>query len=149
MLLKFKAIYAKQIETFKRNLTEEQVLAIKNERKRLEYELTEKKVRNERKNVMTSLGKPKKPMTSYFLFRKEFIGIQGETTATVAAKWAKLSENEKSVYIKKGDELRAKYKLVFFLSVFTFDEMIMTIMNISNFQQRYRSMGKTNDFTGK
>lgn len=113
MLLKFKVIYAKQLEIFRRNLTEDQVLAIKNERKRLEYEEIAKKERIERKNVMTSFGKPKKPLTPYLLFRKELVGVAGESAASIAAKWANMPENKKSVYIKKGDELRAKFMLVF------------------------------------
>lgn len=109
--LKFKAIYAKQIETFRRNLTEDQVLAIKNERKRLEYAQIAKKERVERRNTMAKLGKPKKPLTPYLLFRTELAST--ETSAKIAEKWAKLNENEKSVYVKKGAELRAKYELVF------------------------------------
>lgn len=112
LLLKFKAIYVKQFEIFKRNLTEDQVLAIKNERKRLQYAEIAKKKQIERRNTMASLGKPKKPMTAYLLFRNELNGA-GQTTAAIAEKWAKLSENEKNVYIKKVAELRAKYELVF------------------------------------
>lgn len=112
LLLKFKVIYDKQIEKFKLNLTEDQVLAIKNERKRLEYAEIAKKTRIERKNTMANLGKPKKPWTPYLLFRTELIN-KGKKTTEIAENWGKLPENEKSVYTKKAAELRAKYELVF------------------------------------
>lgn len=108
-LLKFKVIYDKQIEKFKLNLTEDQVLAIKNERKRLKYAEIAKKTQIERRNTMANLGKPKKPWTPYLLFRTELVN-KGKMTAEVAENWRKLPENEKIVYTKKAAELRAKYE---------------------------------------
>lgn len=107
----FKAIYAKQIEAFRRKLTENDVIAIKNERKRLVHEQTVKIKKAQRRNAMASLGKPKKPPSSYILFISE-LGGTGKSTVEIAEKWAKLPENEKSVYIKKSAELRAKFQLV-------------------------------------
>lgn len=101
----------KQVETFRRNLTEDQVLAVKNERKRSIYNDIAKKERIERRNTMASLGRPKKPCTAYLLFRLKLVAT--ESTAEIAAKWAKLPESEKSVYLKKAVELREKYQLVF------------------------------------
>lgn len=62
------------------------------------------------------LGRPKKPMSSYFLYaqsRKDtFDGKQNmmEYQKKVKTEWLKLPENEKAKFEKQAQELMNKYK---------------------------------------
>lgn len=99
----------KQAEVYKNSLSEAQLLAIKNERKRLKYQQISNVEKQQRKEQLAGLGKPKKPSTAYLLFRCEH-NAAGATVANIATKWAKLTDGDKQKYIQKANELREKYK---------------------------------------
>ncbi|KAJ8714946.1 hypothetical protein PYW08_004927 [Mythimna loreyi] len=110
--------YEKDLEDYKKikamyesSLTDKQ----KEDIKRIKLELAEAKEKRKLKAEYKELGRPKKPMSSYFLFiqsRKE--GFKGKDLKQyqeqVKKEWVKLTETEKAKFDKQAAELMAKYR---------------------------------------
>ncbi|KAJ2945518.1 hypothetical protein O0L34_g334 [Tuta absoluta] len=110
--------YEKDLEDYKKikamyesSLTEKQ----KEDIKRLKEEMAAAKEKRKLKAEYKELGKPKKPMSSYFLYiqsRKDI--FQGKSLKEYQEKikqdWLKLSEAEKLKFEKQAQELMKKYK---------------------------------------
>ncbi|KAM3965791.1 mitochondrial transcription factor A [Aphomia sociella] len=103
--------YKKIKQIYESSLTEQQ----KTDIKQLKEEMTAAKEKRKLKAEYKELGRPKKPMSSYFLFvqtRKE--AFQGknmkEYQEKMKAEWLKLTESERFKYEKQAQELMNKYK---------------------------------------
>ncbi|KAI5637544.1 HMG (high mobility group) box domain-containing protein [Phthorimaea operculella] len=110
--------YEKDLEDYKKikamyesSLTEKQ----KEDIKRVKEEMAAAKEKRKLKAEYKELGKPKKPMSSYFLYiqsRKDI--FQGKSLKEYQEKikqdWLKLSESEKAKFEKQAQELMKKYK---------------------------------------
>ncbi|XP_075980250.1 mitochondrial transcription factor A [Anticarsia gemmatalis] len=110
--------YEKDIEDYKKikamyesSLTDQQ----KEDIKRLKEEMAAAREKRKLKAEFKELGRPKKPMSSYFLYiqsRKDSIkGVDlKEYQMQAKADWVKLSGNEKAKFEKQAQDLMSKYK---------------------------------------
>ncbi|KPJ15619.1 Transcription factor A, mitochondrial [Papilio machaon] len=103
--------YKKIKELYEASLTEQQ----KEDIKRLKAEMTVAKEKRKLKAELKEMGKPKKPMSSYFLFtqtKKDL--LQGnnmkEYQEQMKKDWLKLPESERVKYEKQAQLLMDKYK---------------------------------------
>ncbi|XP_059057890.1 transcription factor A, mitochondrial [Achroia grisella] len=103
--------YKKIKDIYESSLTEEQKADIK----KLREEMAVAREKRKLKADFKELGRPKKPMSSYFLYvqsRKET--FQGKNIKEYQLKmkeeWLKLAESEKAKYEKQALELMNKYK---------------------------------------
>ncbi|KAL4710916.1 hypothetical protein ACJJTC_002546 [Scirpophaga incertulas] len=103
--------YKKIKELYEKSLTDEQKADIK----RVKDELAEAKQKRKLKSEFKELGKPRKPMSSYFLFcqslRDSFDAKQlKEFQEKAKSEWTKLPPSERVKYDKKAQDLMNKYK---------------------------------------
>ncbi|XP_068617812.1 transcription factor A, mitochondrial-like isoform X2 [Battus philenor] len=104
--------YKKIKAMYESSLTEQQ----KEDIKRVKAEMTAAKEKRKLKAELKEMGKPKKPMSSYFLFsqtKKElFQGHQNmkENQERIKTAWLKLPESERVKYEKQAQALMEKYK---------------------------------------
>ncbi|XP_013200914.1 transcription factor A, mitochondrial [Amyelois transitella] len=103
--------YRKIKEIYESSLTEEQ----KEEISRLKEEMAAAKEKRKLKAEYKELGRPKKPMSSYFLYIKSrndiFQGKQlKEYQKKIREDWLKLPESEKLKYEKQAQQLMEKYR---------------------------------------
>ncbi|XP_073967377.1 mitochondrial transcription factor A [Choristoneura fumiferana] len=110
--------YEKDLEDYKKikaiyesSLTDDQKADIQ----RVKEEMAEAKEKRKLKAEYKELGRPKKPMSSYFLFiqsRKDiFKGKQmKEYQEKIKVEWQKLPESEKAKFEKQAMELMQKYR---------------------------------------
>ncbi|PZC76429.1 hypothetical protein B5X24_HaOG204668 [Helicoverpa armigera] len=110
--------YEKDLEDYKKikamyesSLTDKQ----KEDIKRLKEEMAVAKEKRKLRAEYKELGRPKKPMSSYFLFtqtRKEVFKGKDlkQYQELVKQEWLKLSANEKAKYEKQAADLMTKYK---------------------------------------
>lgn len=65
-----------------------------------------------RRAVEQELGKPKRPMTAFFLYANDTRGNSSAkvTVAEIAAKWGALNDVDRKVYIDKAAKLHSKYR---------------------------------------
>ncbi|XP_026321474.1 transcription factor A, mitochondrial [Hyposmocoma kahamanoa] len=110
--------YEKDLEDYKKikkiydaSLTDEQ----KQEIKRVKEVMTAAREKRKLKAEYKELGRPKKPMSSYFLFMQmKKDALKGnnikEFQEKVKQEWLKLTENERTKYEKQAQELMNKYK---------------------------------------
>ncbi|KAL0821624.1 hypothetical protein ABMA28_005069 [Loxostege sticticalis] len=103
--------YKKIKEMYEKSLTDQQKADIK----RVKEELAAAKEKRKLKAEYKELGRPKKPMSSYFLFvqsrKDQFTGKQiKEFQEKVKEDWLKLPASEKVKYEKQAQELMSKYK---------------------------------------
>ncbi|XP_041982010.1 transcription factor A, mitochondrial [Aricia agestis] len=110
--------YEKDMEDYKKikklyesSLSEDQ----KEEIKRVKEEIAAAREKRKLKAEFKEMGRPKKPMSSYFLFmqsRKD--SFQGnnvkEYQEKVRTDWQKLSDNERQKFEKQAQDLMNKYK---------------------------------------
>lgn len=103
-------MWLKQMEAYNKKLTEDQKLAMKDERIRLK-ELDEKRAKKlELKERQKKYGKPKMPLSAFFLFHMEESKKSKTNVLSTKAKYDALSETQKSQYIQKAAALRVEYK---------------------------------------
>ncbi|CAB3253182.1 unnamed protein product [Arctia plantaginis] len=110
--------YEKDIEDYKKiktmyesSLTEQQ----KEDIKRLKGEMAAAKEKRKLRAEYKELGRPKKPMSSYFLYiqsRKDNFNAKDIKAYQIQAKsdWMKLTSTEKAKFEKQAQELMIKYK---------------------------------------
>uniref|UniRef100_A0A2A4JEZ8 HMG box domain-containing protein n=1 Tax=Heliothis virescens TaxID=7102 RepID=A0A2A4JEZ8_HELVI len=110
--------YEKDLEDYKKikamyesSLTDKQ----KEDIKRVKDEMAVAKEKRKLRAEYKELGRPKKPMSSYFLFiqsrREVFKGKDlKQYQEQVKQEWVKLSESEKAKFDKQAADLMAKYK---------------------------------------
>lgn len=110
--------YEKDLEDYKKikalyeaSLTEDQ----KENIKKVKEEMNTAREKKKLKAVYKELGRPKKPMTSYFLYVKSRNdtfkpGELKEYHDKVKIDWQKLPKSEKEKFEKQADELMRKYK---------------------------------------
>ncbi|XP_026756142.2 transcription factor A, mitochondrial [Galleria mellonella] len=103
--------YKKIKEIYESSLTEQQKADIK----KLKEEMTAAREKRKLRAEFKELGRPKKPMSSYFLFaqsrRDDFHGKNmKEFQEKVKAEWLKLSDNDRVKYEKQAQQLMDKYK---------------------------------------
>lgn len=105
--------YLAALEEYSKNISPEQ-----RERERIEEKMKKEKTRRTRaKRLIRSLGKPKRPLSPYFLFLKEHDlkrsdgkpGINFEKVAQLAARWRVMSDAEKAKYKEAYDKAKVKY----------------------------------------
>ncbi|XP_013140953.1 PREDICTED: transcription factor A, mitochondrial [Papilio polytes] len=103
--------YKKIKELYEASLTEQQ----KEDIKKLKAEMSAAKEKRKLKAELKEMGKPKKPMSSYFLFiqtKKDL--LQGnsmkEYQEQIKKDWLKLPESERVKYEKQAQLLMDKYK---------------------------------------
>lgn len=103
--------YKKIKEIYESSLTEQQ----KEDIKRVKEEMAAAKEKRRLKAEYKEMGRPKKPMSSYFLYaqsRNETITSNNlkEYQERVKKDWLKLPESERTRYEKQARELMNKYK---------------------------------------
>ncbi|CAK1586809.1 unnamed protein product [Parnassius mnemosyne] len=103
--------YKKIKEMYEASLTEQQ----KEDIKRVKAEMAAAKEKRKLKAEFKELGKPKKPMSSYFLYAQTKKDIlkdisMKEYQEKVKAGWLKLPESERTKYEKQAQALMDKYK---------------------------------------
>jgi len=103
--------YLQEFEKFKTTPEGKEILdKMKQDGKEKRLQKTKRKLGD----LKSELGKPTRYPQSYNLFVKEQIsGVQGPVVANMkiaADKWKSLSEIQKSPYVKKSAELKAKYE---------------------------------------
>lgn len=110
--------YEKDLEDYKKikamydsSLTDQQ----KEDIQRLKEEMATAREKRKMKAELKELGRPKKPMSSYFLYaqsRNESIKGKSlkEYQQQVKAGWMKLSNTEKAKFEKQAEDLMDKYK---------------------------------------
>lgn len=105
-----KATWLKQIEAYDKKITEEQKLAIRDERFRLK-EVDEKRAQKlELKNRQEKYGKPKQPLSAFLLFHVEETKKSKTNVQNTKAKYDAMSEAQKSAFKQKAATLRDEYK---------------------------------------
>lgn len=98
------------MEAYNKKITDEQKLAIKDERIRLK-ELDEKRATKlEVKNRQAKYGKPKQPLSAFLLFHVDESKKAKTNVQATKAKYDALNETQKSVYKQKATALREEYK---------------------------------------
>lgn len=113
------------MEAYNKKLTEDQKLAMKDERIRLK-ELDEKRAKKlELKERQKKYGKPKMPLSAFLLFHMEESKKSKTNVLSTKAKYDALSETQKSQYIQKAAASRVEYKWV----------KCIRIMNLSLFSK--------------
>lgn len=110
--------YEKDLEDYKKiklmyesSLTDKQ----KEEIQKLKEEMAAKKEKRQLKAELKELGRPKKPMSSYFLYvQSRSDSIKGvnikEYQLKAKADWVKLTSAERTKFDKQAQELMAKYQ---------------------------------------
>ncbi|XP_061379202.1 transcription factor A, mitochondrial [Danaus plexippus] len=110
--------YEKDLEDYKKikaiyesSLTDQQ----KEDIQKMKEDMVAAKEKRKLKAEYKELGRPKKPMSSYFLFcqtKKDLFKGQKiqEFQTTLKAEWVKLSDSERVKYEKQAQELMNKYR---------------------------------------
>ncbi|CAH0755684.1 unnamed protein product [Diatraea saccharalis] len=103
--------YRKIKELYEKSLTDQQKADIQ----RVKEELAEAREKRKLKAEYKEMGRPKKPMSSYFLFsqtKKESFQSKNlkEFQENVKSEWVKLPESERIKYEKQAQNLMDKYK---------------------------------------
>lgn len=103
-------MWLKQLEAYNKNITNEQKLAIKDERIRLK-ELDEKRAQKlELKSRQMEFGKPKQSLSAFLLFHVEESKKSKTNVRNTKVKYDALNETQKSAYKQKAAALRDEYK---------------------------------------
>lgn len=103
-------MWLKQVEAYNEKITNEQKLAIKEERIRLK-ELDKKRAEKlEMKCRKTKFGKPKHPLSAFLLFYAEESKKSKTNIRNTKVKYDALNETQKSAYKQKATALRDEYK---------------------------------------
>lgn len=106
----FQASWLKQVEAYNKKITDEQKLAIKDERIRLK-ELSEKRAKKmELRNRQTELGKPKRPPSAFLMFHVEESKKAKTDVRNSKIKYDALKETQKIIYKQKAAALHEEYK---------------------------------------
>ncbi|RVE45442.1 hypothetical protein evm_009877 [Chilo suppressalis] len=103
--------YRKIKELYEKSLTDQQKADIQ----RVKEELSEAREKRKLKADYKEMGRPKKPMSSYFLFsqtKKDSFKSSNlkEFQELVKSEWVKLPESDRVKYEKQAEELMNKYK---------------------------------------
>lgn len=105
-------MWLKQNEAYKKALTKEQKLAIKDERIRLRELEEERGKKMELKSRLKELGKPKRPNTSFLLFYADEAKKSKTNVKDTKTKYNALSESQKAAYKQKAAVLLEEYRWV-------------------------------------
>lgn len=100
----------KQIEAYNKKLTNEQKLAIKDERVRLKERDEKRAKKLELKSRQEKYGKPKYPASAFILFHIDESKKSKTNVQNSKAKYDALSESQKLAYNQKAVALRDEYK---------------------------------------
>lgn len=108
----FQAKYNELIAAYKNNLTKDQKQAIRDGRKLLKDKRARAKNRKQIRDIHTALGKPKQPLSAYFLFVDDKRTKSSGKLPPAEAKtdWKNLSEEQKEIYNQKAKLLRDIYE---------------------------------------
>jgi RecG-like helicase len=115
---KLQEFYKKENEAFKAEMAkvpQEQLDNIKSVKKLKNTKDNVKSAKEELLNLQTSLGKPKRPMSSYLLYCEDRRASLSSTLSApekmklLGAEWRQASAKTKAVYEKKSSELIEKY----------------------------------------
>lgn len=87
-------------------------MAIEDERIRLKELSEERAKKSERKNRLSELGKPKRPISAFFLFYSDESKKAKTNAREAKAKYEGLNESQKLAYQQKADASREEYRYV-------------------------------------
>lgn len=106
------AIYKQKLTDYNNKITKEQKAQMKFERKILRDEENAKREHKDKKNLLNELGKPKKPLSAFFLFAKQLrSNSSGKLIATdITKQWNALNESQRKVYVDKSNQLLVQYE---------------------------------------
>jgi len=116
---KMQALYVKDVESFKKKMEKVPQHKLEDLKIARKIKQTEKEVRvskQERKNLLISLNKPKKPLSSFFLYtidRRPQLPTNlsaVEKTSKMAKEWRDANKQLKDFYEKKQAELAKKHE---------------------------------------
>lgn len=95
---------------YEKSLTTEQKLAIKNELIRSNELKEERAKKMELKEQLKAFGRPKRPLTSFFLFRSDENAKEKTNIKDARTRYAALNESQKNTYKEKTAALFEEYK---------------------------------------
>lgn len=107
----FQEQYTKDMETYKKSIDQDQLKAFE---EAMEQKEECRSLRIEKRHydkMLHELGKPKKPLNAYLLFRLDRIKA-GDTNSKIGEKWSNLNEKEREKYIDEDAKRREMFKLV-------------------------------------
>lgn len=146
-------IYVAQRTKYDAKLTDEQRSNIK----QLKQELLDAKERKQLRKRVKELGRPKKPASAFLRF------VASERTNTpqtsqqtyrewhqkATAKWSRLSDDEKAVFLSESRKELDQYKCVELrLQILKTNPSFFNLILIFNFQKSYFHLGGENDTSG-
>lgn len=98
---------------YNRKLTNDQKEAIRLNAKKARLIKVESREKKAHKNDLISLGRPKRPMSTFLMFIEEQqkkSPVKGNLTVYYKDKWSQLSDQQKQPYVKKYEALSCQYK---------------------------------------
>lgn len=136
------------MEAYKSKITDDQAAQLKNDLQLFKTSEKRERGKEARKAVEKELGKPKRPLSGYFLFAKDLREKSSEkvSAANVTAKWKALGDAERTVYIDKAAISHVNYRYAFLSSSFFTKtkfvlsnpwKMIFTVKSYSNGKRKW------------
>lgn len=100
------------MKEYENSLSKEQKLAIKEERQRKQEHDETLKINRERKGQLKSLGKPKSPLSPFFVYYSEQSKKSSKPLKSTTAKeqWDKLNDQQRRPFVEKSAASREVYK---------------------------------------
>merc|ERR1719369_1544801 len=115
---KMSKVYQIELETFRKKMEkipQEKLEEIQAEKKAKKVEKAAKKFKQEKKNLLISLNKPKRPINAYLMYTMDRrpqlsnLGLEKEKTAKMAVEWKEANKELKDLYKKKQAEATNQY----------------------------------------